>query len=287
MFNKILHASDGSKHAFDALTLALAIAWQNNSELHIVCVEEIPYMPDSIAEVREATAAVAQKIQEVFQQARAIAEEQSVTLHTHTIAGHPVRDIVRLAADLNADLLVIGARGHSALYERMIGSKADRIVQLAPCPVLVVKLPVETSDGPVFKKILHANDGSKYGVHALTVALGLAQQNNAELHMVCVEEIPYLSEIIDESREMAAIVARRIEGVFQRARARAEEYRVTLHTHLMKGHPVRTIVKLATDLNVDLLIVGARGHSALYVRMIGSQADRIMKLAPCPVLVAK
>lgn len=287
MFNKIVHASDGSKYAFDALTLALAIARQNNSELHIVCVEEIPYIPEFIAEVHEATASVAQKIQGVFQRARAIAKEQNVTLHTHTVAGHPVRAIVGLAADLKADLLVIGARGHSALYERMVGSKADRIVQLAPCPVLVVRMPVEKSESPVFKKILHANDGSKYGADALTLALGLAQQNNSELHMVCVEEVPYLSEIIDESREMAAIVARRIEGVFQRARARAEECRVTLYTHLLKGHPVRNIVKLAADLNVDLVIVGARGHSALYERMIGSQADRIMKLAPCPVLVAK
>jgi nucleotide-binding universal stress UspA family protein len=36
-------------------------------------------------------------------------------------------------------LLVIGARGHSAIYERLVGSRADRIMQLAPCPVLVVK----------------------------------------------------------------------------------------------------------------------------------------------------
>ena len=43
------------------------------------------------------------------------------------------------ARELEADLLVIGATGHSALYERMIGSRADRIIQLAPCPVLVVK----------------------------------------------------------------------------------------------------------------------------------------------------
>jgi nucleotide-binding universal stress UspA family protein len=50
-----------------------------------------------------------------------------------------VRDIVKLAADLNVDLLVIGATGHSALYERMVGSRADRIMQLAKCPVLIVK----------------------------------------------------------------------------------------------------------------------------------------------------
>ena len=62
-----------------------------------------------------------------------------VKLHTHVIAGHPARDIVDLAQDLKAELLVIGATGHSARYERLIGSRADRIVQLAHCPVLVVK----------------------------------------------------------------------------------------------------------------------------------------------------
>ena len=59
MFNKILHASDGSEHAFHALRLALAIAQHNKSELHIVCVQEIPYMPEFIEEVREATGSAA------------------------------------------------------------------------------------------------------------------------------------------------------------------------------------------------------------------------------------
>jgi nucleotide-binding universal stress UspA family protein len=46
MFSRILHANDGSEHAFHALTLALAIAQQNNSDLHMVSVEEIDYMPE-------------------------------------------------------------------------------------------------------------------------------------------------------------------------------------------------------------------------------------------------
>lgn len=73
------------------------------------------------------------------QRANAMAAEHGVKLQTHVVAGHPVRQIVDLAGELEADLLVIGATGHSAIYERMIGSRADRVVQLAPCPVLVVK----------------------------------------------------------------------------------------------------------------------------------------------------
>jgi len=51
MFSKILHANDGSEHAFHALTVALAIAKQNESDLHMVSVEEIDYMPEFVEEV--------------------------------------------------------------------------------------------------------------------------------------------------------------------------------------------------------------------------------------------
>ena len=139
MFSKILHANDGSEHAFHALAMALAMAKQNNSDLHMVSVEEIDYMPEFIEEVREQTGTAARRFHKVLQRARAMAEESHVRLKTHVIAGHPVRDIVELAKELEVELLVIGATGHSALYDRLIGSRADRIVQLAPCPVLVVK----------------------------------------------------------------------------------------------------------------------------------------------------
>lgn len=139
MFEKILVANDGSEPAFRALSLALALAQQNQSELHMVCVEELPYLPEFIEDVREGVEAAARRYQDVLQRARALAEKSDLSLRAHVVAGHPVRDIVNLAAELDAQLLVIGATGHSALYERMIGSRADRIVQLAQCPVMVVK----------------------------------------------------------------------------------------------------------------------------------------------------
>jgi len=139
MFSRILHANDGSEHAFHALTVALAIAKQNNSDLHMVSIEEIDYMPEFVEEVREETRTAARRFHAVLQRARAMAEESHVNLKTHVMAGHPVRDVVILAADLKVELLVIGARGHSALYERLVGSRADRIMHLAQCPVLIVK----------------------------------------------------------------------------------------------------------------------------------------------------
>ncbi len=139
MFKKILHANDGSESAFHALSLAIALAEQNQSELHMVCVEELPNLPEFIADVRDAKEAADRRYGDVLRRACDAARERQLQLRTHVVVGHPVRDIVKLAAELEVELLVIGAVGHSALYERLIGSRADRITQLAQCPVLVVK----------------------------------------------------------------------------------------------------------------------------------------------------
>ena len=139
MFRTILIANDGSEPAFHALALALTIATENGAALHMVSVVEVPYLPETIEEVREETHIEGRRFHSVLNRARAMAEQGKVKLQTHVMAGHPVRDIIDLARDLKVDLLVVGARGHSALYERMIGSRADRIVHLSSCPVLVVK----------------------------------------------------------------------------------------------------------------------------------------------------
>ena len=139
MFKKILNANDGSDPAFKALALALDLASQNKSELHMASVEEVASFPELIAEVETERKNADHRYKQVLKRAKSMAAEKGVTLVTHVLVGHPVRSIIDLAAELGADLLVIGATGHSALYERMLGSRADRVIQLASCPVLVVK----------------------------------------------------------------------------------------------------------------------------------------------------
>src|SRR5260370_28108756 len=102
MFDKILHANDGSEHAFQALALALAVAKQNNSELHLISLEEIDYIPAFIEEVREETGTAARRFPAVLKRARAMAPEHRLKLHTPVDAGHLVRSIVAIAAELSA-----------------------------------------------------------------------------------------------------------------------------------------------------------------------------------------
>jgi nucleotide-binding universal stress UspA family protein len=139
MFKTILHADDGSEGAEKALILALGLAKQTGAKLHIVCVEEISEFPETIGEVKNEKRIADRRYRALLRRAEAQAEKEGVKVETHLLTGHPVRDIIMLAGELGADLLVIGATGHSTFYERLIGSRAGRLVDLAPCPVLVAK----------------------------------------------------------------------------------------------------------------------------------------------------
>jgi nucleotide-binding universal stress UspA family protein len=139
VFKNIVIANDGSEGGRKALTLACNLAKLHHSALHMISVEELPDVPASIDEVIEAKEAENRKFHAVLEQARKIAKAKGVTLQAEVVAGHAAASIVERAKAMKADLLVVGFMGHSALYERIIGGTTDRLVRLAPCPVLVVK----------------------------------------------------------------------------------------------------------------------------------------------------
>jgi len=103
------------------------------------CVEEAPRFPASIDEVAEALSDEAGVFDKVVAAAKAQAAAEDVAFQPHVVIGHPVAAIVEFIRRGGYDLLVVGYMGHSALYNRIIGSTTDRLVELAPCQVLVVK----------------------------------------------------------------------------------------------------------------------------------------------------
>ncbi len=139
MFSKILIANDGSDGAFKALSTALRLAKPFAAELHMICVEELPLMPASIDEIIEERDEYEHRYQRVIERAVALATLQDVVLTPHVLPGHPVPTIIEFIQSHGIDHLVIGFMGHSAIYDRIIGGKSDRLVRLAPCTVTVVK----------------------------------------------------------------------------------------------------------------------------------------------------
>jgi nucleotide-binding universal stress UspA family protein len=139
MYRRLLVANDGSPGGAKALKAALELAKRLVVELDMICVEELPRIPVSIGELREERAEAGRLFRKVIEQARAQAEAADVVFEAHVVAGHAVTSIVEFVDRGSYDVLVIGYLGHSALYNRLIGSTTDRLVELAPCNVLVVK----------------------------------------------------------------------------------------------------------------------------------------------------
>jgi nucleotide-binding universal stress UspA family protein len=105
----------------------------------MICVEELPRFPTSMDEVIEEGHEIGRLLHNVVERSRARAKQKDVKIETHVVSGHAVPSILEFIERSDYDLLVIGYMGHSALYNRLTGSTTDRLVELAPCKVLVVK----------------------------------------------------------------------------------------------------------------------------------------------------
>ena len=139
----------------------------------------------------------------------------------------------------------------------------------------------------MYRKLLIANDGSPGAHAALRAAIDLAVKLGAELHMISVEEIPRMPETIGEIEDEREEAKRHLDPVVAHARQLAAAHGLSLEPHVLPGHPVATIVEFVRTHDIDLLVVGFMGHSALYNRLIGSTTDRLVDHAPCAVLVIK
>jgi len=139
MYRKMLVANDGSPGGAKALGSALELAKLLGIGLTMVCVEDLPRFPAVVDVVPQAQAEGASAFDPVVESAKRLAQAQGVPFEAQIVAGHPVSSIVEFVQRGGYDLLVVGYMGHSALYNRIIGSTTDRLVELAPCKVLVVK----------------------------------------------------------------------------------------------------------------------------------------------------
>ena len=145
---KILLATDGSEEAELARTTAVDEANSTNSELHILTVG--PWSPDAAYAVgdasfspqtyEEVSEAIRKEGRDILDdQVRKIEEEGGSVQEAHLRRGRKDQEIVRLAEEIGAGLIVIGSRGRGGVRRALMGSVSDSVVRHAHCPVLVVR----------------------------------------------------------------------------------------------------------------------------------------------------
>ena len=137
---KILLATDGSRDAELARTTAVDLANSTNSELHVVTValgypSYDVYNPTVLEQRREqAEAILNEQAEKVKREGGNVAEK-----HLRIAERYRAQQIVQVAEDIEAGLIVMGSRGLGGLTRALIGSVSDSVIRHAPCPVLVVR----------------------------------------------------------------------------------------------------------------------------------------------------
>jgi nucleotide-binding universal stress UspA family protein len=139
MDKKILCGLDGSEGSFKALTDAINLARLYKADLHTLTVEELPGQNELIGESLEEQELLEGKYNEMIKKAKQIAFRERIEIKNHLIMGHEVKSFIEFIKQHGYDLLVIGFMGHSALYDRVMGSTCQTLVRMATCSVLVVK----------------------------------------------------------------------------------------------------------------------------------------------------
>jgi nucleotide-binding universal stress UspA family protein len=135
---KILLATDGSREADLAATTAADLAKSTSSELHVVYVGQV--LPPPLTQTEIETGRLDREDQALLdQQVRKIEEAGAAVAEAHRRSGHEDAEIVALAEDIGAGLIVMGSRGQGGVRRALMGSVSDSVVRHAHCPVLVVR----------------------------------------------------------------------------------------------------------------------------------------------------
>lgn len=193
--------------------------------------------------------------------------------------GEAATEIVRLAAERRADLIVMRSRRrpHAAA---LLGSTAEAVSRSAPCPVLITH-PGErewaglTSNDVGLERILLAHDFSSHAEVALAYATSLAQEFQAELHTLHVLAPPGVDTEVE-----------RAGGLLRRGVPSDVQLWCNVKHNVRAGKPYREILLYAEEEEIDLICMGTRGAGFGMRALFGSNVDRVLRQAPCPVLIA-
>jgi nucleotide-binding universal stress UspA family protein len=222
----------------------------------------------------------------------------SVTIDAVVREGNTAGEIVEQATGMRADLLIIGSHGRSGVERLLLGSVAEKVLRKASCPVMTVPrtLPDAVPAGPVlYRRILCPVDFSDSSMNALKYAFSMAQEADGQLTVLHIVEHEFRNDaeiagiaweagmtIGDFLKEREDALHRRLQDVVAGA---PESCRVEpLMTH---GKPWREVLRVATEQQSDLIVMGVQGRGPADLLFFGSTTQHVVREAPCPVLTLR
>jgi len=214
-----------------------------------------------------------------------------MTVEVKVEQGQPGAQLISMAEETGADLIVIGTRGLTGFNRLAMGSTAEHVVRCSKCPVLTVhpedRLLRASIDTVIIPTDLSPN--AKEAVEAFISLFG--QWERPQVFLVYADETPPYLDLFEHERlrraqqqdVMREEIERQLAPIAELLRAADFEVEFSV----MDGDPVSVTTELARECDADLILLSTHGRSALVNALLGRTAQRIVQHAKCPVLTVR
>ena len=234
--------------------------------------------------------------------------------------GKSADKIRQLALKEQIDLVITATHGKSGFERLLIGSVTEKLIKILDCPLLVIRTKARHSISRdnyevKLKKILVGCDFSADSKQAFDYGLSLAQEFQADVYLahvikptehVDLKPADYINvlpgdylvwgtsdyheiqqKVTEENREKINQLRSRLEKQLQLMVPEECQIWCKPHATLLFGEPYRELINYAKDYDIDMIVLGVRGHTLWDKLMVGSTTDRVIREAPCPVLAVR
>lgn len=282
---QIILPLDGSKESFAAAQMLASLPFAEKPHVTVVTatVEVATHIMTSEADTWVRNAEQSNALN-AFKQAQELLGDRCASLEHVVEQAHPSRLILKIAEARSADLVVLGARGHSAAYRVVLGSTADYVVNHAKCAVLVARPKPDAPEIGIPRRLLLAYDGSAQAQQARQQLCSLNWPQDTEIHVTMVLERPKLlpnEDVYDE--ESISNSQSDLDGISGLDALGCQIKRsVRECVHIGSG-----IQSLTEKEDTDLLFIGGTGKSALASFFLGSVSRYVLHHTHCSLWVAR
>lgn len=276
----ILVAVDPSNAGKGAFHQALRMAQFLKAEL--IAISVTPRYEGNMHrwKISDADAQFSQPFEQCLSEIKAIATEQGQQVRTIHAVGDPVEEILRVAETDNTGLILMGYPKRSRLERVILGQTTSKVIGHSPCDVLLI--PEGSTIN--FSRILVGIDGSRYSMEAGQRALELALAFGGEVHALTVLDIPmersFLYGVMESARQESFPPLETLTG-------QGERFGVRVTTEIIHGAPYEAIVNYSERNNIDLVVLGTYGRTAMTRLLLGSVVERVAMISARPTLVVK